>query len=134
MMRPKSEAIFPTQFSFIRIESFSEKDPKNPQFPALAFSAKFKLTNMTGTFSADILQQIAGASSLPLSTPLPTSAVSSRLSTSSTPPKSSGSPTSSRPAGSTGTTQGSTSGALGLTAGRFLTGAVAAAVGLAVML
>jgi len=119
---------------FIRYESISLKDPTSPQFPALAFSAKFELTGMTGNFSADVLQQISGASSLPINSP---SSTSSRISssTSSTPPKSSGTPssTSSRPASSTGSTQGNTGGALGLTAGKFLTGVVAAAMGLAML-
>jgi len=119
---------------FIRIESISLKDPKNPQFPALAFSAKFTLSGMTGNFTDAIVQQIQGASSLPLSPSGPTSSISSRISTSSVPPKSSGTPTSSRPASSTGSTQGNTSGALGLTTGKFLTGVVAATVGLVMML
>jgi len=118
---------------FIRFESLSFKDPTQPQYPALAFSAKFQLTGMTGTFSPDVQQQISAASSLPINSP---SSTSSRISSSSsTPPKSSGTPssTSSRPASSTGSTQGNTGGALGLSAGKFLTGVVAAAVGLAML-
>ncbi|KAL0570645.1 hypothetical protein V5O48_011312 [Marasmius crinis-equi] len=51
---------------FIRVESLSLKDPKNPQFPALAFSAKFKLSGMTGKFSAEIQAQIDGQSTAPI--------------------------------------------------------------------
>jgi hypothetical protein len=53
---------------FIRIESISLKDPTQPQYPALAFSAKFTLDSMTGTFSADIQSQISGQSTAPLAT------------------------------------------------------------------
>jgi hypothetical protein len=119
---------------FIRFESLGFKDPTQPQFPALAFSAKFELTGMNGQFSPDVQQQIAGASSLPVggSTPISTPASSS---TSSTPPKSSSSTSSSpRPSGSNGSNQGSTGGALGLAAGKLLTGVVVAVVGLAILL
>ncbi|RXW23205.1 hypothetical protein EST38_g2640 [Candolleomyces aberdarensis] len=51
---------------FIRIESLSLKDSAQPQYPALAFSAKFTLNEMTGTFSPAILSQIAGQSTAPL--------------------------------------------------------------------
>jgi len=51
---------------FIRIESLGFKDPKNPQFPALSFSAKFALDNMSGTFNQTVLAQIAGQSTAPL--------------------------------------------------------------------
>lgn len=51
---------------FIRIESLNFKDPKNPQFPALSFSAKFALDNMSGTFNSTVQAQIAGQSTAPL--------------------------------------------------------------------
>ncbi|KAL9709353.1 hypothetical protein Ac2012v2_007709 [Leucoagaricus gongylophorus] len=51
---------------FIRIESLAFKDPKNPQFPALSFSAKFAMDNMSGTFNSTIQAQIAGQSTAPL--------------------------------------------------------------------
>jgi hypothetical protein len=51
---------------FIRVESLSLKDPTNPAFPALAFSAKFTLSGMNGTFSAAVLSQIQGQSTAPL--------------------------------------------------------------------
>jgi len=53
---------------FIRFESLSLKDSAQPQFPALAFSAKFTLDSMTGNFSAAILSQISGQSTAPLAT------------------------------------------------------------------
>ncbi|KAJ2922925.1 hypothetical protein H1R20_g14202, partial [Candolleomyces eurysporus] len=51
---------------FVRIESLSLKDAAQPQYPALAFSAKFTLNEMTGTFSPAISSQIAGQSTAPL--------------------------------------------------------------------
>jgi len=125
---------------FIRFESINFKDPKQPQYPALAFSSKFELTGMSGKFSDAVQQQIDGASSLPVGGGQPSSTVPpSSSSSSSTPPKSSGSSssTSPRPSNSTnssGSTQGNTGGALGLAAGKFLTGVIAAAIGLAVFL
>lgn len=53
---------------FIRFESLSLKDATQPQFPALAFSARFTLSGMTGTFSADVQSQINGQSTAPLAT------------------------------------------------------------------
>jgi hypothetical protein len=120
---------------FIRFESLGFKDLKQPQYPALAFSAKFELTGMNGNFSPDVQQQINDASSLPIGPPTSTNSPASS-STSSTPPKSSGSPSSSspRPSSTSGGAQGNTGGALGLAAGKLLTGVVAAVVGLSMFL
>ena len=54
---------------FIRVESISLKDAAAPQYPALAFSAKFGLTGMSGEFSAAAQAQIAGQSTAPLAAP-----------------------------------------------------------------
>ncbi|KAJ7594263.1 hypothetical protein C8J56DRAFT_926316 [Mycena floridula] len=51
---------------FIRFDSLSLKDATNPQFPAQAFSAKFTLTGMTGTFNAAVQAQIDGQATAPL--------------------------------------------------------------------
>jgi len=51
---------------FIRFESLSLKDATNPQFPALAFSAKFTLGGMSGQFSPEVQAQIDGQSTAPL--------------------------------------------------------------------
>jgi len=51
---------------FIRFESLSLPDPTQPQFPALAFSAKFTLSGMNGTFSAAVESEIQGQSTAPL--------------------------------------------------------------------
>ncbi|KAK7049827.1 hypothetical protein VNI00_005257 [Paramarasmius palmivorus] len=51
---------------FVRIESLTLKDAASPQYPALAFSAKFQMNGMSGTFSPDIQAQIDGQSTAPL--------------------------------------------------------------------
>ncbi|KAH8101675.1 hypothetical protein BXZ70DRAFT_931469 [Cristinia sonorae] len=51
---------------FVRIESLALKDAAQPQYPALAFSAKFTLTGMTGQFSPAVQAQIDGSSTAPL--------------------------------------------------------------------
>ncbi|THG99479.1 hypothetical protein EW026_g2865 [Hermanssonia centrifuga] len=51
---------------FIRFESLSLKDATNPQFPAEAFSAKFTLTGMTGTFNQTVQAEVDGASTAPI--------------------------------------------------------------------
>ncbi|KAK7472129.1 hypothetical protein VKT23_000251 [Stygiomarasmius scandens] len=51
---------------FIRVESINLKDPKNPQFPALAFSAKFTMASMTGNFNSTVQAQIDGQSTAPI--------------------------------------------------------------------
>jgi len=53
-------------FYFVRFDSQSAKDPSNPANPAQAFSAKFTLSGMTGTFSAAVQSQIDGQSTAPL--------------------------------------------------------------------
>jgi hypothetical protein len=50
----------------IRFESLTITDPTQAQTTALAFSAQFTLNNMTGTFSAAVLSEIAGQSTAPL--------------------------------------------------------------------
>jgi hypothetical protein len=54
---------------FIRIESIDLKDAAQPQYPAMAFSSKFTLSGMTGTFSRAVLDQISGQSTAPLASP-----------------------------------------------------------------
>ncbi|KAL0946197.1 hypothetical protein HGRIS_012458 [Hohenbuehelia grisea] len=75
---------------FIRIESVNFKDPAQPQFPALAFSAKFKMDNMSGQFSPAVQAQINGQSTAPLASQ-PTSAPGASGSSSSASPTSSAS-------------------------------------------
>jgi hypothetical protein len=51
---------------FIRVQSLGLKDATNPQYPALAFSAKFTMAGMTGTFNATVQAQIDGQSTAPI--------------------------------------------------------------------
>ncbi|EIN14574.1 hypothetical protein PUNSTDRAFT_96536 [Punctularia strigosozonata HHB-11173 SS5] len=51
---------------FIRIESLNLKDANNSQFPAEAFSAKFTLSSMTGTFNASVQAEVDGTSTAPI--------------------------------------------------------------------
>ncbi|TRM66898.1 hypothetical protein BD626DRAFT_484134 [Schizophyllum amplum] len=51
---------------FIRFESLSLKDATSPQYPALAFSAKFAMSGMSGAFSSDAQKQIDGQSTAPI--------------------------------------------------------------------
>lgn len=63
---------------FIRVESLNLKDAKSPQYPALAFSAKFTLTGMSGKFNTSVQQMIDGQSTAPIGgTPAPTSGTAS---------------------------------------------------------
>jgi len=70
---------------FIRFESLSLKDATQPQFPALAFSAKFTLAGMTGAFSAAVSSQIAGQTTAPLANPSPASVAPSTAPATTTP-------------------------------------------------
>ncbi|KIK27180.1 hypothetical protein PISMIDRAFT_675027 [Pisolithus microcarpus 441] len=51
---------------FIRVESLNLKDASQPQYPALAFSAKFSLTGMSGTFNSSLQAEIDGQSTAPI--------------------------------------------------------------------
>ncbi|KAI6035769.1 hypothetical protein EDC04DRAFT_2703836 [Pisolithus marmoratus] len=51
---------------FIRVESLGLKDALQPQYPALAFSAKFTLTGMSGTFNSTLQAEIDGQSTAPI--------------------------------------------------------------------
>ncbi|KAI6104927.1 hypothetical protein EDD16DRAFT_1517248 [Pisolithus croceorrhizus] len=54
---------------FIRVQSLNLKDASNPQYPALAFSAKFSLTGMSGTFNSSLQAEIDGQSTAPIGGP-----------------------------------------------------------------
>jgi len=53
---------------FIRFSSATLANPTSPTNPYLSFSSKFTLAGMTGTFNQTVLNQIASATSAPLST------------------------------------------------------------------
>jgi len=71
---------------FIRFESLNAKDPKQTQYPALAFSSKFTLKGMSGTFNASIQSEIDGQSTAPLAGP--TGSTNSGSTTATATPKS----------------------------------------------
>jgi len=127
---------------FIRFESISLKDPTTPTAPALAFSAKFAMTGMTGTFSPDVQAQINAASSAPVSgattttalvTPTPATKPALVTSASAKPTSSSAAaaakPSSSGASGTGASAAKSTSAAAPLSRSGFIAVVAAAAVG-----
>jgi len=54
---------------FIRFQSLTLPDPNQPQYPALAFSSKFNMVGMTGTFNSSVQAQIDGQSTAPIGGP-----------------------------------------------------------------
>ncbi|KAF5365259.1 hypothetical protein D9758_005396 [Tetrapyrgos nigripes] len=70
---------------FIRVESINLKDSASPQFPALAFSSRFTMSGMSGTFNATVQAQIDGQSTAPIGgTAAPSTATSASHSASTT--------------------------------------------------
>ncbi|KAF8843538.1 hypothetical protein BDN67DRAFT_860746, partial [Paxillus ammoniavirescens] len=70
---------------FVRVTSLTFMDPTQPQFPQEAFSAKFTMTGMTGTFNSSIQAQIDGQSTAPIgakTTSGPSSSISAAKTTS----------------------------------------------------
>ncbi|KAK0205315.1 hypothetical protein DFS33DRAFT_757625 [Desarmillaria ectypa] len=51
---------------FIRVDSNGLKDANNSQYPALAFSAKFTIEGLSGSFNSSVQAQIDGQSTAPL--------------------------------------------------------------------
>jgi hypothetical protein len=115
---------------FIRIQSISLKDATQTQYPALAFSAKFTMAGMTGTFNATVQSQIDGQSTAPIGgTAAPSSssaAASPSVMSSSSKASSSGSASTS--ASKTAAAAASTNGAEKLARATVLTVAGVAAV------
>jgi len=72
---------------FIKFTSLAYKDPTNPTFPYVSFSAKFALSGMTGTFNSTILGQLSSLSTAPAAsvaastTPAATAASSAMVTT-----------------------------------------------------
>ncbi|KAH8987601.1 hypothetical protein EDB92DRAFT_1786184, partial [Lactarius akahatsu] len=112
---------------FIRFTSNNLPDPTQSQFKAEAFSAKFTLTGMTGTFNASVQAQISGTTAPGgSSTPLPSG--SSTSSPSATTSKPSGSSSKSSSSASSTSTKASSNGA-----GRIVVPSVVGASGVAVI-
>ncbi|EPQ51813.1 hypothetical protein GLOTRDRAFT_48439 [Gloeophyllum trabeum ATCC 11539] len=121
---------------FVRFESLNLKDSTNPQYPALAFSAKFTMKGMTGTFNSTVQAQIDGASTAPLAQPTAASAATTGASaahttaaTSSKASSASGSATASAKAAAASNSGSQQIAATGLTT---VVGVVAAVFGLAI--
>ncbi|KAH7883062.1 hypothetical protein F5I97DRAFT_1901614 [Phlebopus sp. FC_14] len=64
---------------FIRFESINLKDSAQPQYPEMAFSAKFTMTGMTGNFNSSVQAEIDGQSTAPIGTPTTTPAGASAI-------------------------------------------------------
>ncbi|KAG2103395.1 uncharacterized protein F5147DRAFT_278342 [Suillus discolor] len=62
---------------FVRFTSINLKDATNSQFPAEAFSAKFTMTGMTGTFNTTVQDEINGQSTAPIGATTTATATSS---------------------------------------------------------
>ncbi|KAG8711619.1 hypothetical protein FRC08_015677 [Ceratobasidium sp. 394] len=58
---------------FIKMVSVNCADPNMPQYKATAYSPKFSLDGMTGSFNQTVMQQIAGAADPSASAPAPAS-------------------------------------------------------------
>ncbi|KAF8558614.1 hypothetical protein OG21DRAFT_1404714 [Imleria badia] len=54
---------------FIRVTSQTLMNPSSPQYPEEAFSAKFTLAGMTGTFNSSVQAEINGQSTAPIGGP-----------------------------------------------------------------
>jgi len=64
---------------FIRFQSISLMNANQSQYPALAFSAKFSMSGMTGTFNASVQSEIDGQSTAPIGGTAASSASTSAL-------------------------------------------------------
>jgi len=115
---------------FIRFQSISLKDATQTQYPALAFSAKFTMAGMTGTFNATVQSQIDGQSTAPIGGTAAPSSSSAAASTSvmSSSSKASSSGSASASAAKTAAGASSTNGAEKLAGATVLTVAGVAAV------
>jgi len=104
---------------FIRAQSLTVMDPKNPTFPLEAFSAKFTMQGMKGTFNATVLAQISGTVTAPIGGP--TAAPPSSTGASSSQPSGMtkvstvSAPSTTGSAANSTNSSGSTSGAAGVT-------------------
>lgn len=63
---PKADLGASGNYYFIRFQSLALKDPAQPQYPALAFSSKFSIEGLSGSFNASVQAQIDGQSTAPI--------------------------------------------------------------------
>ncbi|KAF9515989.1 hypothetical protein BS47DRAFT_1327699 [Hydnum rufescens UP504] len=90
---------------FVRFASLSYKDPNNPQYPYMSFSAKFTLNGMTGTFNSTVLSQISAAPSSTSASVSSTSAAATTTLSKATTSKATGSSTSTASSSAASSTQ-----------------------------
>ncbi|KAL1721478.1 hypothetical protein EV715DRAFT_248899 [Schizophyllum commune] len=69
---------------FIRFESLGLKDATSPQYPALAFSSKFTMSSMSGSFSDAVQKQIDGQSTAPIASHTAGSSASTKAASATT--------------------------------------------------
>lgn len=112
---------------FVRFTSINLKDATNSQFPAEAFSAKFAMTGMTGTFNSTVQAEINGQSTAPIGATATSSASGTMKTVSTTSATASGSKTSTSTS-ATATKTGA-AGKVGVTSLTCLVGAAASLLG-----
>ncbi|KAI0332183.1 hypothetical protein GY45DRAFT_505723 [Cubamyces sp. BRFM 1775] len=127
-------------YYFIRVESVNFKDPNNPQYPAEAFSSKYTMTGMTGTFDAAVKAQIGATGSTgstgatgSTGTTSPAAAGAAAATSNSAATKA-GTSTSQAASGTSTAKSGSTNGAATVSGSAFACLAGAAAVALSMLL
>ncbi|KAG2076244.1 hypothetical protein BDR04DRAFT_1090175 [Suillus decipiens] len=113
---------------FVRFTSLNLKDATNSQFPAEAFSAKFTLTGMTGTFNSTIQAEINGQSTAPIGATA-TSSASKTMMTISTTSAASISSSKTSPSTSATATKTGAAGKVGVTGITCFVGAAASLLG-----
>jgi hypothetical protein len=115
---------------FVRFTSLVLHDAANPQFPAEAFSAKFTMAGMTGTFNSTVQAEINGQSTAPIGGTA-TPGTSSAMKTASTTPAAStlGSKTSASASTSATATNTGAAGKVGVTGITCFVGAAASLLG-----
>lgn len=112
---------------FVRFTSINLKDATNSQFPAEAFSAKFAMTGMTGTFNSTVQAEINGQSTAPIGATATSSASGTMKTVSTTSSSASGSKTTTSTA-ATATKTGA-AGKVGVTGITCFVGAAASLLG-----
>jgi len=114
---------------FVRFTSINLKDATNSQFPAEAFSAKFAMTGMTGTFNSTVQAEINGQSTAPIGATATSSASGTMKTVSTTSSSASGSKTTTSTAATTTATKTGAAGKVGVTGVTCFVGAAASLLG-----
>jgi len=114
---------------FVRFTSINLKDATNSQFPAEAFSAKFAMTGMTGTFNSTVQAEINGQSTAPIGATATSSASGTMKTVSTTSGSASGSKTTTSTAATTTATKTGAAGKVGVTGITCFVGAAASLLG-----